>query len=81
MSDLRKKCESTFNPEELALLDKAIAFAQEVHSEQKRESGEPYYIHPESVASMLYDMGVDYHTVIAGLLHDVVEDGDGITLE
>jgi len=74
-------CKRTFTPEQLALLQKAIDFAKEVHKDQRRESGEPYYIHPEAVAIMLYEMGMDSGTVIAGLLHDVVEDGKDVTVE
>ncbi len=74
-------CAKTFNAEQLALLKKAIDFAQVVHKDQKRESGEPYFIHPEAVATMLYEMGMDSATVIAGLLHDVVEDGKNITVQ
>ncbi|OQB25345.1 MAG: GTP pyrophosphokinase [Firmicutes bacterium ADurb.Bin182] len=81
MNTLYEKCAATFTPEQLELLSKAIDFAQKAHSEQKRESGENYFVHPEVVATMLYDMGMDSQTVIAGLLHDVVEDSEGITLE
>ena len=65
----------------MALLDKAIDFAKNAHCGQKRESGEPYYTHPEAVARMLFDMGMDSRTVIAGLLHDVVEDCPEVGLE
>ncbi len=81
MNALYEKCSKTYTPEQLALLQKAIDFAQEVHKDQKRESGEPYFVHPEAVATMLYDLGMDPPTVIAGLLHDVVEDGKDITLQ
>jgi GTP pyrophosphokinase len=74
-------CSKTFTPEQLAVLQKAIDFAKEVHKEQWRESGEPYYVHPEAVAIMLYDMGMDYATIVAGLLHDVIEDGRDITVQ
>lgn len=73
-------CKKTFQPDQLALLQKAIDFAKEVHKDQRRESGEPYYMHPEAVAIMLYEMGMDYETVIAGLLHDVIEDGKNVTV-
>ena len=81
MADLREACARRFTPEEMELLDQAIAFAKDAHKDQKRESGEPYYTHPEAVAQMLFDMGMDSHTVIAGLLHDVVEDCAAITLD
>ena len=71
-------CAPKFTPGEMALLQKAIDFAKQTHADQKRESGEPYYIHPEQVAIMLSEMGMDSHTVIAGLLHDVIEDGKDV---
>jgi GTP diphosphokinase / guanosine-3',5'-bis(diphosphate) 3'-diphosphatase len=56
------------------LIVKAYNFAEEAHKEQKRESGEPYVIHPLEVACILADMGMDTGTITAGLLHDVIED-------
>lgn len=52
----------------------AYAFARAAHKEQKRESGEPYIIHPLNVASILFDLGMDTDTLTAAILHDVVED-------
>ncbi|MEG1547158.1 MAG: bifunctional (p)ppGpp synthetase/guanosine-3',5'-bis(diphosphate) 3'-pyrophosphohydrolase [Clostridia bacterium] len=65
----------------MELLKKAEDFALKVHEKQMRQSGEPYYTHPEAVAMMLFDMGMDSYTVIAGLLHDVVEDGENVTVQ
>ncbi|MGL4772446.1 MAG: RelA/SpoT family protein [Clostridium sp.] len=56
------------------LIEKAFDFANESHKEQKRESGEPYIIHPLEVAGILVDLGMDTNTIAAGLLHDVLED-------
>ncbi len=81
MDELRNACAARFKPDEMALLDRAVEVAQKAHDGQKRESGEPYIIHPIEVAKMLFEMGMDPNTVIAGLLHDVVEDGDGITVD
>ena len=55
---------------------KAYNFATEHHGDQKRNSGEPYIIHPLQVAYTLADMGLDEDTICAALLHDVVEDTD-----
>lgn len=78
---LIRHCTARFSQEELALLSRAVELAREAHGKQKRESGESYYVHPEAVAMMLYDMGMDARTVTAGLLHDVVEDNQTVTLE
>ena len=53
---------------------KAYEIAQRLHEGQFRKSGEPYIIHPIAVAKILAGFGMDNETVIAGLLHDVVED-------
>ncbi len=53
---------------------KAYEFAKEKHKDQKRKTGEPYIIHPLNVALILSDLGMDTETVIAGLLHDTLED-------
>ncbi len=53
---------------------RAFDMCVEAHGSQKRNSGEPYYIHPLEVAYILADMELDPDTVIAGLLHDVIED-------
>ena len=81
MEKLREICSKTFTPEEMQMLDRAIEFTKEVHAHQTRHSGEPYYTHPESVAIMLANMGMDSHTILAGLMHDVIEDGKDITYE
>ncbi len=58
----------------------AFNIAEKAHINQKRHSGEPYIIHPTRVALSLMEYKFDYQTIIAGLLHDVVEDTD-ITCE
>lgn len=61
------------------LLGSAYDFAKKHHGEQKRASGDAYYSHPVEVASLLADIRLDEITIVAGLLHDVVEDtGIGI---
>lgn len=65
---------------DLSLLERAYHLADESHQNQKRKSGEPFVIHPVAVASMLADMEMDLPSIIAGMLHDVVEDTP-VTLE
>ncbi|MDY2880090.1 MAG: bifunctional (p)ppGpp synthetase/guanosine-3',5'-bis(diphosphate) 3'-pyrophosphohydrolase [Candidatus Borkfalkiaceae bacterium] len=69
-----KKIESTYQPEEVAVLRKAFDFAREAHANQKRASGEEYFTHPVSVAMILIELGMDYISVAASFLHDVIED-------
>ena len=56
------------------LIMKAYNLAKEKHKDQKRNSGEPYIVHPLNVAYILADVGLDDSTICAALLHDVVED-------
>ena len=65
---------------DLTMLEKAFALASEKHKDQKRKSGEPFIIHPVAVATMLAEMDMDMPSVIAGMLHDVVED-TSVTIE
>ena len=81
MDRLISLCEKKYSPEKVELIKRASDFARTVHDGQKRESGEPYYTHPESVAISLAKMEMDAASVAAGLLHDVVEDGEGVTVE
>ena len=57
-----------------SVIIKAYEIARKLHDGQFRKSGEPYIIHPVAVAKILAEFGMDNETVIAGLLHDVVED-------
>ena len=59
---------------DIKMIKKACDFADIAHSEQKRESGEPYITHPINVAIILSELGMDTSTIIAGILHDVLED-------
>ena len=56
------------------MLIKAYYFAEKAHANQKRASGEPYFIHPCAVAEILVGLGLDAATIAAALLHDVIED-------
>ena len=75
-SDLREKIASIHNENELLIIDKAFETANSFHQGQLRRSGEPYIIHPIAVANILVDLGMDYQSIVAALLHDVVEDTD-----
>ncbi|MBT4108838.1 MAG: bifunctional (p)ppGpp synthetase/guanosine-3',5'-bis(diphosphate) 3'-pyrophosphohydrolase, partial [Pelagibacterales bacterium] len=57
------------------VLIKAVDFSRERHSEQKRDSGDPYFFHPLAVANILADYKLDWISVTTALLHDTVEDG------
>src|SRR5262245_58005934 len=71
---LRKTMEARVTEPDMDLVKRAFQFAHKAHREQRRLSGEPYIIHPLSVAQILADQGLDNETIAAGLLHDVVED-------
>ena len=76
LEELISKIKANGNNVDIDLVKKAYDLAFEAHKEQKRESGEPYITHPISVAMILADMGMDTNTIVAGLLHDVIEDTD-----
>ena len=56
------------------LIRRAYHYSEWAHREQSRKSGDPYFIHPVSVAEIITDLKLDTASVVAGLLHDVVED-------
>ena len=62
------------NKKEEDLLNKAYNFAEKAHTGQKRLSGDPYFTHPFETAKILAGLGMDTQTIIAGLLHDTLED-------
>ncbi len=72
--DVLKKIQQNYSAEDCELLRSAYAYAEQMHSGQKRASGEPYFTHPCSVAEILIDLGLDTPSVAAAFLHDVVED-------
>ena len=63
-----------YGDKDRALLLKAYNYAKDAHANQKRASGDPYFIHPCAVAKILMELGLDAATVAAALLHDVIED-------
>ncbi|MGL5245195.1 MAG: RelA/SpoT family protein [Sarcina sp.] len=74
LENLISKIQANGNHVDIETVKKAYELAFNAHNEQKRESGEPYIIHPISVAIILAEMGMDTNTIVAGLLHDVIED-------
>jgi guanosine-3',5'-bis(diphosphate) 3'-pyrophosphohydrolase len=71
---LKEKCLKYLDPSSEPILYKAYQFAHNLHADQRRKSGEPYIVHPLAVAEILTDYGMDETTLIAAILHDVVED-------
>lgn len=72
--DVFEKVKKYMNDEHVEFVKKAYEVANEAHKDQTRKSGEPYIIHPIQVAGILADLQMDPETVVAGFLHDVVED-------
>ena len=71
---LIEKINSNCHNVDINFVNKAYEFSVNAHKDQKRESGEPYIIHPVEVACILAELGLDTSTIVAGLLHDVIED-------
>ncbi len=69
-----EKINQLYTAEDREMLIKAYDYAKEAHANQKRASGEPYFIHPCAVADILMELGLDAATIAAALLHDVIED-------
>ena len=74
LADLVDQVRSYMPESDVLLVEKAYHYAERAHAEQKRKSGDPYFIHPLSVTQILLDMHLDAASLCAGLLHDVVED-------
>jgi GTP pyrophosphokinase len=72
--DILEKAAGRYSDKETTLLQKAYVFSAHSHKGQVRRSGEPYLSHPLEVTSLLADMNLDVTTLVAGLLHDVLED-------
>lgn len=74
MKTVLYKINELYPEEDRELLLRAYHYSEEMHKNQKRASGEPYFTHPCSVAEILVDLGLDAPTVAAAFLHDVIED-------
>ena len=74
MLEILEKISNIYKKEDAEVLIKAYYFAREAHKGQKRASGEDYFTHPYAVAEILISLGMDYTTVAASFLHDVIED-------
>ncbi len=66
--------ENNYIHNDIEWIMEAATWGAELHGEQKRASGEPYYIHPIQVASVLIEINLDPPTIVAALLHDTIED-------
>lgn len=73
-AELLNRAKPFYEENQLLELEDAIDIASKAHENQKRKSGEPYIIHPLAVAATLIDWGMDIDSVLAGVLHDTVED-------
>lgn len=71
---LKQQISAYLPPEQVALVQQAYVLARDAHAPQFRSSGEPYITHPVAVGSILADMRMDHETLMAALLHDVIED-------
>ena len=61
---------------DMALIDRAVDYANQKHKLQKRKDGSPYIIHPLAVAQIVAEMGLDCDAILGALLHDCIEDTD-----
>ena len=74
--DLKQAIADSGRPYELAAIERAYLMAEKAHAGQRRLSGELYVSHPIAVACLAVDLGLDTNSIVAALLHDVVEDTD-----
>ena len=74
MDKIIRKYKENYSADNYNLIMKAFNFAEKAHEGQKRESGEPYFTHPCYVSEILVDLKMDASTIVAALLHDVLED-------
>ena len=79
VDELISKMRKYHPDDDMDLVRRAYEFAEQAHANQFRKSGDPYFCHPCAVAVILTDLMLDATTVAAGLLHDCVEDVEGVT--
>jgi len=78
LSVLTNKLSNYLDKKEVKKVERAFRYAEQCHSGQIRQSGDPYITHPLAVANILADMRLDHESLMAALLHDVIED-TGVT--
>ncbi len=71
---LKQQISAYLPAEQVAMVQQAYILARDAHAPQTRSSGEPYITHPVAVGSILAEMRMDHETLMAALLHDVIED-------
>ncbi len=74
IDSLGSTLDSYLSPEQVNLVKRAYYYAEQAHEGQRRRSGEPYVTHPLAVASILANMHMDHQSLMAAMLHDVIED-------
>ena len=74
ITDLAHRLNSYLTPAQINQVRRAYYYAEQAHDGQKRRSGEPYVTHPLAVAGILADMHMDHQSLMAAMLHDVIED-------
>ncbi len=79
LTDIVDKVKSYHPAADVDLINKAYVYSAKMHEGQLRKSGDPYFIHPVSVAHIIADMRLDAASICAALLHDVVEDTQATT--
>ena len=75
-SAMRAAIDEHMHGVDMALIDRAVEYANEKHKFQKRKDGSPYIIHPLAVAEIVAEMGLDTDAVLGAILHDCIEDTD-----
>ncbi|MGA0806860.1 MAG: HD domain-containing protein, partial [Pseudohongiellaceae bacterium] len=80
IESLAKQLGTYLEPAQVNLVRRAYYYAEQAHDGQIRRSGDPYVSHPLAVAEILYEMHMDHQSLMAAMLHDVIED-TGLTRE